>query len=71
LKGDFAAARAAHYRLLPLFKAVMAETNPIGIKAAMDLLKLAGPEIRLPLTPMEAPNVARLEAALRAFGLLH
>ncbi len=70
LSGDFAEARAAHYRLLPLFKALFLETNPIGVKAALALLGQAAPEIRLPLTPMEAPNRAKLEAALRSLNLL-
>jgi 4-hydroxy-tetrahydrodipicolinate synthase len=68
--GDFAKARALNTRLLPLFRAVFQETNPIGVKAAMALLGLASPEIRLPLTPMEAPAAARLEAVLRTMGLL-
>ena len=70
LAGDFTKARALHYRLLPLFRAVFQETNPIGVKAAMALLGWASPEIRLPMTPMEVPNAARLEAALKALGLL-
>jgi len=70
LKGDFTKARVLHYRLLPLFRAVFQETNPIGVKAAMALLGWASPEIRLPLTPMETPNAARLEAALKALGIL-
>ncbi|MGH7442032.1 MAG: 4-hydroxy-tetrahydrodipicolinate synthase, partial [bacterium] len=70
LRGDFNAGRIQHYRLLPLFKALYQETNPIGVKAALALLGQATPEIRLPLTPMEAPNLARLEAALKTLGLL-
>jgi 4-hydroxy-tetrahydrodipicolinate synthase len=69
LKGDFGAARALHYRLLPLFQAVFQETNPIGVKAALALLGRCGGEIRLPLTPMEAPHLARLKASLAALGL--
>jgi 4-hydroxy-tetrahydrodipicolinate synthase len=69
LKGDFAAARALHYRYLPLFKALFLETNPIGIKAAVAELGWAGPEIRLPLTPMEPANLEKLKAALAQVGL--
>jgi 4-hydroxy-tetrahydrodipicolinate synthase len=70
LRGDFAEGRRIHYRLLPFFKALYAETNPIGIKAAAALLGLAGPEIRLPMTPMEPANLAKLEAAMKTAGLL-
>jgi 4-hydroxy-tetrahydrodipicolinate synthase len=69
LKGDFAAARALHYRYLPLFKALFLETNPIGIKAAVAELGWAGPEIRLPLTPMEPANLEKLRAAMAQVGL--
>jgi 4-hydroxy-tetrahydrodipicolinate synthase len=70
LKGDFAAARATHFKLQELFKALYLETNPIGIKHAVAKLGWATPEIRLPLTPYEPANAAKLEAAMRGLGLL-
>ena len=69
LGGDFTKARAMHYRLLPLFRALFAETNPIGVKAAMASLGLMGPEIRLPMTPMEPALLAKLEAVMKDLGL--
>lgn len=69
LSGDFAKARGIHYSLLPLFKALFLETNPIGIKAGMAKLGHCSPEMRLPLTPMEPANLAKLEAAMTALGL--
>ncbi len=35
LKGDVASARRMHYELLPLFRAIFVETNPVPIKAAL------------------------------------
>ena len=70
LKGDFTAARATHFKLQELFKALYLETNPIGIKHAVAKLGWATPEIRLPLTPYEAANAAKLEAAMGGLGLL-
>lgn len=70
LKGDFATAKALHYKYLPLFKALFLETNPIGIKAAVAKLGWATPEIRLPLTPLEPANQAKLDEALKTVGLL-
>jgi 4-hydroxy-tetrahydrodipicolinate synthase len=70
LAGDFAKAKAQHYKLLPLFRALFLETNPIGIKAAVARLGWSGPEIRLPLTPLEPANQAKLDEALRGLGLL-
>ena len=69
LGGDFTKARALHYRLLPFFRALFAETNPIGVKAAMASLGLMSPEIRLPMTPMEPALLAKLEASMKELGL--
>ena len=68
--GDGARARALHYRLLPLFDALFAETNPIPVKAALALRGLVGDEIRLPLTPITPPNRERLAAVMKELGLL-
>ena len=65
LKGDFAEAKKIHYELFPLFKALFSETNPIGIKAAMEIAGLCSGELRLPMTPMEEGNRKKLEAVMR------
>jgi 4-hydroxy-tetrahydrodipicolinate synthase len=71
LKGEFEAAKKLHYELFPLFKALFSETNPIGIKAAMELANLCSGELRLPMTRMEEPNLKKLEAAMRQTGVLN
>jgi 4-hydroxy-tetrahydrodipicolinate synthase len=68
--GDVAEARRCHYRLLPLFRALFCETNPIPVKAALALMGRIGPEIRLPLTPLGEANRERLQVALKELGLL-
>ena len=68
--GDLAEARKAHYRLLPLAEAMFIETNPIPVKTALGLMGKIAPEFRLPLCPMSDKNRERLEAALRAAGLV-
>ena len=68
--GDLAAARAAHYRLLPLFDALFCETNPIPLKAALALMGRMQAEIRLPLTPLGERNRERLQVVLKDLGLL-
>ena len=50
-RDDMPAARALHYRLMPLFKACFVEPNPIPGKAAMARLGLMANELRLPLVP--------------------
>ena len=60
-----------HQRLLPLFKALFLETNPIPIKTAMGMLGMIEPELRLPLCEMSEGNVVRLKAALEDHGLFN
>jgi 4-hydroxy-tetrahydrodipicolinate synthase len=68
--GDLSRARDLHYRLLPLFGALFAETNPIPVKAALSLAGLIRDEIRLPLTPLTEPNRERLRVVMKELGLL-
>jgi 4-hydroxy-tetrahydrodipicolinate synthase len=70
LAGDFASARALHYKLAPVIRALFSETNPIGIKAAMTMLGQCDGELRLPLTTLSEPNQKLLRAALTGVGLL-
>lgn len=57
--------------MLPLAKAMFIESNPIPIKAAVT--KVTGIEAgapRLPLTPISAAAEAKLDAALKAAGMI-
>lgn len=74
LVGEFLAgrvdkARETHYRLLPLFKALFLETNPIPVKTAMALMEMVGPEMRLPLCDLAPSNAEKLKKEMEAFGL--
>lgn len=51
LRGDLELARSLHYRLSPMIKAIFAEGNPAGIKAAMDIRGWCKNVLRLPLIP--------------------
>ena len=45
-------------------------TNPIPLKAAMQLMgRDAGP-VRLPLTPLEPGEIEKLKQTLKTYGLL-
>ena len=70
LKGDWAGARKMHYELLPLFKAIFIETNPIPIKAAMAMKGMIGENYRLPMCPMAQKNRDALAAALKELRIL-
>jgi 4-hydroxy-tetrahydrodipicolinate synthase len=62
--GDQTEARAMHYRLLPLFKAVFLQTNPIPIKYALAAKGLITESYRLPLVPLDAADKRRVDAIL-------
>lgn len=70
IAGDLPVARELHYTLMPLFDVLFCETNPIPVKAALSLMGLIGPEIRLPLVEMTEANRERLQVVLKELGLL-
>ncbi|MDP3775243.1 MAG: 4-hydroxy-tetrahydrodipicolinate synthase [Gemmatimonadales bacterium] len=69
LAGDWKAARALHYRLLPLMEANFIESNPGPVKAAMALMGLLEEQLRLPLVPVQEKTRARLREVLAELGL--
>ncbi|HET6885970.1 MAG TPA: 4-hydroxy-tetrahydrodipicolinate synthase [Rubrobacteraceae bacterium] len=64
VEGDRERGRELHYQLLPLFRALFVETNPIPVKTAASLLGLCSDEMRLPLVPMEGENLRVLQETL-------
>ena len=70
MKGDWEAARKMHYDLLPLFKAMFIETNPIPIKAALAMKGLISEIYRLPMCCMAAKNRDALAATLKDLKVL-
>jgi 4-hydroxy-tetrahydrodipicolinate synthase len=71
LRGDFAAARAVHYRVLPLLTGNFMESNPIPVKTACKLLGIIENDtVRSPLAPISKGNREKLAAILRECGLL-
>jgi len=69
--GDVRKAAERHTRLFPLCKAMFIETNPIPIKTAMKRLGMVTGELRLPLCEMLPADEAKLETAMREYGLLN
>lgn len=70
LKGDWDRARKLHYELLPLFKAIFLETNPIPIKATMAMKGFVEEVYRLPMCPMSAENKKALTEVLKQLKVL-
>lgn len=64
LSGDWERGREMHYDLLPLFRTLFIETNPIPVKTAASLLGLCSDEMRLPMLPMSGANLQRLQEVL-------
>jgi 4-hydroxy-tetrahydrodipicolinate synthase len=69
-RGDVAAARDIHQRLLPLMLANFAESNPIPVKAALAMMGLAEESYRLPLVPPRAETRTRLARVLSGLALM-
>jgi 4-hydroxy-tetrahydrodipicolinate synthase len=70
-RGDCRQAEAQHRKLFPLCRDMLGlATNPIPIKAAMQLLGRDTGELRLPMTPLEDAGMAKLRRTLTQFGLL-
>jgi len=69
-RGDFAAARLLHNRLLRLMNLNFVESNPIPVKASLALMGLCEESFRLPMCPPSESTREALRAALRELGLL-
>ena len=68
--GDLAKARALHLKLFTLCRELLGlATNPIPIKAALAMIGRDTGEVRLPLVPLEADLVAKLQNVLADHGL--
>jgi 4-hydroxy-tetrahydrodipicolinate synthase len=70
LGGDYEGARELHYRLLPLMRAIFVETNPIPVKAALEIMGHRKAHYRLPLVRPSSEVEAFLRRALADVGLL-
>jgi 4-hydroxy-tetrahydrodipicolinate synthase len=69
--GDLAEAQQWHAKLFRLCRDLLSlSTNPIPIKAAMQMLGRDTGELRLPMTPLDEPSKAKLRTTLTGYGLL-
>lgn len=69
-RGDFAAARAIHARILPLMLGNFMESNPIPVKAAMAAMGLLDEHYRLPMCSPKADSRQKIANVLKDLGLL-
>ena len=69
--GNMAEAQKWHHKLFPLCRDMLGlSTNPIPIKAAMELLGRDTGELRMPLTRLTPAEQAKLRTTLSKYGLL-
>jgi len=65
--GDFKLAEKSHRQLLPVFKDLFIEPNPVPVKTALGWLGAMSPQVRLPLCEMNEANQSRLRKTLEDF----
>ncbi len=71
LAEDYVTARRWHHQLFPLCRDMLSlATNPIPVKAALQLLGRDTGELRLPMTPLNDRELTTLRRTLAAYGLL-
>jgi len=66
-EGDLKSAAKLHRKLLPLFKDLFIEPNPVPVKTALGWRGAMSGEVRLPLCEMSEANQARLRKTLEEF----
>src|SRR5256885_9819759 len=64
---DLKSAEKLHRKLLPLFKDLFIEPNPVPVKTALGWRGAMSPEVRLPLCEMSEANQGRLRKMLEDF----
>lgn len=70
VEGRLDEARQLNRQLTPVIKALFIESNPIPVKAALAMTGMIEEIYRLPLTPMNPSNRAKLEQVLTEAGVL-
>lgn len=67
--GDLEPAANAHFKMLPLIKALFMETSPAPCKKALEMLGICGADVRLPLAPVSEVTKNRLREAMESAGM--
>jgi 4-hydroxy-tetrahydrodipicolinate synthase len=70
LEGNYAEARKIHAKYYRLFVNLFIETNPVPVKAAMEMVGFGKAEYRLPLCEISAKNAEVLKETLVNCGIL-
>ncbi len=68
--GETAESARLQLEAIELIAALFSEVNPIPVKKAMNLMGMEAGVLRRPLTEMEEANAAKMEKAMKNYGLL-
>jgi len=64
LKSNMKKARTVHEKLLPFSKAIFEEGNPVGIKAALEIMNITSSNLRQPLVKASKPLQTKLQTII-------
>jgi 4-hydroxy-tetrahydrodipicolinate synthase len=68
--GRWDEARDLHYQLLEMNEILFVETNPAPVKAALGMIGLIEPELRLPMVPISAKHADALRVVMEKYELM-
>ena len=68
--GKPAVALKLHTKYFPLFKDLFIESNPVPVKAALEMMGVIEGGVRLPLVSLSAKNKQTLAATMKACGVI-
>lgn len=69
-EGKYDEAKTLYYELLPFMRALFTESNPIPVKAAMELVGFCDAELRLPLSSAKPKTIQTLKETLSPFFVM-
>jgi 4-hydroxy-tetrahydrodipicolinate synthase len=65
LKGEYEKARDLHFKLLDIINALFEEGSPSGVKAVLEIMKIAKNNVRLPLAPVSEKLYTKLDQLVK------
>lgn len=65
LKGEYDQARELHYKLIDIINALFEEGSPSGVKAVLEIMKIAKNNVRLPLAPVSEKLYTKLDQLVK------
>jgi 4-hydroxy-tetrahydrodipicolinate synthase len=67
LEGKFKESAKLHYKLTDIIEQLFADGNPGGIKHVLEMMKICGSEVRLPLVNVNEKTAAELTRMVKSY----